>query len=112
MKKSQIRINIELDTDGVPAKINWEADNSPQNKEQECKAFLLSVFDKETKDTLKIDLWTKEMQVMEMDRFFYQTLRAMSDTYFKATSNKELATQMQQFVQFFGEKTEILPKGN
>jgi hypothetical protein len=58
---------------------------------------------------MKIDLWTTEMQVIEMDRFFFQTLRAMADTYFKATQNAELATAMQQFVQYFGEKTQIIP---
>ena len=69
---------------------------------------LLSIFDKEPLDTLKIDLWTKEMTVAEMDRFFFQTLKAMGDTYFRATKNKELAEQLQQFVQYFGEQTEIL----
>jgi len=112
MKNSQIRINVGLDKDGVPSKITWEAENTPKGNQQEAKAFLLSIFDKETKDTLKIDLWTKEMQVMEMDRFFFQTLRAMADTYFRATSNKELAVEMQKFVQYFGERTEILPKTN
>jgi hypothetical protein len=43
-----------------------------------------------------------------MDRFFFQTLRGMADTYFKATQNRELAVDMQRFVQYFGEKTEIL----
>jgi hypothetical protein len=43
-----------------------------------------------------------------MDRFFFQTLRAMADTYFKATQNRELAVEMQKFVQYFGEKTKIL----
>ena len=32
---------------------------------------LLSLFDKDDLDTLKIDLWTKDMQVMEMDRFWH-----------------------------------------
>jgi hypothetical protein len=40
----------------------------------------------------------------------YQTLRGLADTYYRATQNRELATDMQQFVQYFGEKTEILPK--
>ena len=61
-------------------------------------------------DTIKIDLWTKEMQVVEMDRFFFQTLKGLSDTYFKATNNAELASAMRQFVQYFGEQTEIIPK--
>ena len=110
-KTSEIKIAIGLDKEGIPDKINWSAsDGQDGPMKSEAKAFLLSVFDKESKDTLKIDLWTKEMQVHEMDRFFFQTLRAMSDTYFKATQNNKLAADMQRFVQYFGEETEILPK--
>ena len=69
-------------------------------------------FDNDTKDTMKIDLWTTKMQVNEMDRFFFQTLRAMADTYFKATQNREMAVDMQRFAQYFGEKTEIIPKAD
>lgn len=110
-KTSEINIKIGLDENQVPVQIAWSADDNPNGPvPMESKAILLSLFDKESKDTMKIDLWTNEMQVHEMDRFFYQTLRALCDTYFKATQNAELATQMQQFVQFFGERTEILPK--
>lgn len=110
-KKSQIKIGIGLNEENVPVKINWEATDNPNGPgKRDAKAFLLSIFDEESKDTLKIDLWTTEMQVMEMDRFFYQTLRALADTYFKATQNAQMATDMQRFVQYFGEKTEVLPK--
>ena len=110
-KSSGIQINIGLNEANVPVKIDWMAEDNPNTKTpQECKAMLLAFFDKESRDTLKIDLWTTEMQVNEMDRFFYQTLRAMSDTYFKATQNQVLATKMQQFVQHFGEETKILSK--
>ncbi len=112
VKTSDINISVGLDQQNVPIKMNWKADDNAQAKANEAKAFLLSIFDKETKDTLKIDLWTKEMQVVEMDRFFYQTLRAMADTYFKATQNRELAVDMQKFVQYFGEKTEIIDSGS
>ncbi len=110
---SQIKINLGLDEDKVPNHISWQS-SDPNNKGQvrECKAMLVSFFDKESKETFKIDLWTKEMQVIEMDRFFFQTLRAMADTYFKATQNNALAADMQRFVQYFGEKTEILPSSN
>ena len=77
---------------------------------QPCKAMLLSLFDKKTKDTMKIDLWTTEMQVVEMDRFIFQSLRAISDTYYKATNNKEMAEKMAAFVDHFGKETEIIPK--
>lgn len=109
-KKSQLRITVTLDDKNVPEAIHWDADDNPTGSES--KAMLLSLFDRQTLDTVKIDLWTKDMQVNEMDRFFFQTLRAMADTYFKATQNRELAVDMQKFVQYFGEKTQILKTGD
>ena len=108
-KTSQIRITVGLDEKNVPAQLEWEADDSPNTgKPVPCKAMLLSLFDRENMDTVKIDLWTKDMQVNEMDRLFYQTLRGLADTYFKATQNKDLAVDMQKFVHYFGEKTGII----
>ena len=108
-KYSEIRLRIGLDEHNTPTEIIWDADDDGKNKHA-CKGLLLSLFDEEKRDTVKIDLWTQTMQVNEMDRFFFQTLRGLADTYFRATKNQELATQMQQFVQHFGEQTQILPK--
>lgn len=111
VKQSSIQIDIGLNEDKVPIHMQWAAtDNPDAGGPRPCKAMMLAMFDSENRDTLRIDLWTKDMQVIEMDRFFFQTLRSMADSYFKATQNAELATAMQQFVQFFGEKTEIIPK--
>lgn len=108
---SDINIKVGLNDKKIPVSIKWKAEGGDSNGQpKECKAMLLSLFDKENLDTLKIDLWTKEMQVEEMDRFMFQTLRALADTYYKATQNAPLATDMQRFVQYFGEKTEIIPK--
>ena len=110
-KKTEIKINVGLDDKNVPREIKWASNDSPKGKApQYAKAMLLSLFDKENKETLKIDLWTHDMQIMEMDRFFYQTLRGLADTYNRATQNRELAVEMQKFVQYFGEKTEVIPK--
>ncbi len=110
-KKSNINIEIGLDEERMPVDIKWNASDGPDGPGRKAaKAFLLSIFDKHSKDTLRIDLWTKEMQVIEMDRFMFQTLRALADTYFKATQNAKLAADMQRFVQYFGEETEIIPK--
>ena len=98
-RTSEIKIKVGLDKDNVPTVLEWQSTDNPSgNTPQECKAMLLALFDKENLDTLKIDLWTKEMQVIEMDRFFYQALRGMAETYFRATQNKELATDMQKFI--------------
>ena len=109
---SEIRINVTLDSDKIPSKITWSATDKGSDSESEAKAILLSLFDVEQKDTLKIDLWTKDMQVDEMDRFFYNTLRALADTYVRATGNEKLAGAMQQFAAYFGEQAEIIKKEN
>ena len=110
-KTSQLRINIGLDKDNVPVAMDWESDDSADGQPSPCKAMLLSLFDQKTLDTVKIDLWTKDMQVNEMDKFFFQTLRSMADTYYKATQNRELAVDMQKFVHYFGEKTGVISAG-
>jgi gliding motility-associated protein GldC len=104
-----ISLNIGLDDKRMPIHMEWSATEG-QNVPLECKAMLLSLFDKEHRDTYKIDLWTTEMQVAEMDKFMYQTLRGLAETYFKATNNTELSNDFMRFVQYFGEKTETLPK--
>ena len=110
-KKTKIEINVGLNAKNVPIEMDWQSEDNPNSKEATpTKAMLLSLFDKKNKETLKIDLWTYDMQVMEMDRFFYQTLRGMADSYYKATQNRDLAVEMQKFVQYFGEKTEVIPK--
>jgi len=108
--KSQINIEVELDAQKQPEKITWSAE-SADSKEQirESKAMLLSFFDEETLETFKIDLWTTKMQVAEMDRLMFHTLRALTDTYYRATKNEELANQMRSFVDHFGQSTKIIP---
>ena len=41
---------------------------------QETKVALLSVWDSDSKERLRIDLWTKDMPVEDMKMFFYQKL--------------------------------------
>lgn len=107
--KDFINIEIKLGKDKIPEKILWKASgNNDGDKEQEAKAFFLTLFDPKSRDTLQMDLWTKEMQVIEMDRFVFQSLSALSELYFRATQNKELANDMKKFMQYFGKQTEIL----
>lgn len=110
-KKSKISIEVSLSDDNVPNKIDWSSNDNPDGPQtRECKAMLLSLFDKEHLDTYKIDLWTKELQVVEMDRFMFQTLKALADTYFNATRNDKLANDFRKFVEYFGLETEIIPR--
>ncbi|MBK8828246.1 MAG: gliding motility protein GldC [Saprospiraceae bacterium] len=109
VKKSLIEIEIGLNEDKMPETIQWRSDDNPNGKDfTECKAISLALLIKTTRDTLKIDLWTTEMQVIEMDRFMYQTLRSLADTYFRATNNQQLANDMKLFVDYFGKQTGII----
>ncbi|TVR88959.1 MAG: gliding motility protein GldC [Saprospirales bacterium] len=109
IKKSKIEVEVGLNEDQVPTSMKWRAEDNPEAQDwQESKGMLVSFFDKESRDTFRIDLWTTEMQVMEMDRMVFHTLKGLSESYAKATGNSELAGQMQQFALYFGEKTEVI----
>ena len=105
----EIKIHVGLDDSHMP--IDMKLSGTDFEEEQVVKAMLLSVFDMARRETLRVDLWTKDMQVIEMDRFMFQTLRGLADTYRNATNNTALANAMQQFVDYFGKQTEILKEG-
>jgi gliding motility-associated protein GldC len=106
MKKSDIVLHIELDNNNVPEHINWSASDGGIENE-DANAFLLSVWDSTNKETLKIDLWTKDMPIDEMKTFFHQTLVALSETYYKATQDEKMSQTMKDFCEYFAEKLEI-----
>ncbi len=104
--KSKIELNIELDENKVPEKLNWTAkDGGILN--QEAKAIMLSVWDSKTQETLRIDLWTKDMPIDEMKVFFHQTLVAMSNTFNRATQDEKMTATMKDFCDYFAEKLEL-----
>lgn len=102
VKESQIRINVGLDENNVPEEISWHA--SDTEKEKSCKAMMLAVWDGDSRDTLRIDLWTKEMQVDEMKMFMHQALHTMADTFERATGEQEMSMSMRDFCDYFAEK--------
>ena len=95
-----------MDENRVPEKIHWTAQDGGITNE-EAKAMILAVWDAKTKETLRIDLWTKEMPVDEMKVFFHQTLVAMSDTFYKATQDDKMSATMKDFCDYFAEKLEL-----
>ena len=106
MITSKIELNVELDENRVPEKIHWTAQDGGITNE-EAKAMMLAVWDAKTQETLRIDLWTKEMPVDEMKVFFHQTLVAMSDTFYKATQDDKMSATMKDFCDYFAEKLEL-----
>jgi len=103
---STIELNVELDENRVPEKLHWTAQDGGVDNE-EAKAIMLSVWDSKAKETLRIDLWTKDMPVDEMKLFFHQTLVEMSNTFNRATQDEKMTATMKDFCDYFAEKLEL-----
>ena len=104
---SEIKFLIDLDENRVPEKLQWSAEDGGVNQ-QEAKAIMLSIWDSKAQETLRIDLWTKDMPVDEMKKFFHQTLVAMSDTFQRATDDQQMTDTMKDFCDYFAEKLELV----
>jgi len=103
---SEIKFEVTLDENKVPESLKWTAkDGGIEN--QETKAIMLSVWDSKSKESLRVDLWTKDMPVDEMKIFFHQTLVAMADTFQRATTDDKMADTMRDFCEYFAEKLEL-----
>ncbi|QQS29723.1 MAG: gliding motility protein GldC [Sphingobacteriales bacterium] len=109
-KVSEIKFQVSLDEKNIPVELHWKADDSTFNENKACKAMLISVWDGETKNTLRIDLWTNKMEVNEMNHFFFQTLVTMADTFKKATGNAEQSKKMAEFAQSFAKDLKLFPE--
>lgn len=101
--ESTIELTVGLDENRVPEEIVWSAEDGGVTA-QSAKALLLSVWDPENKETLSIDLWTKDMPVDEMKLFFHQTLVSMTQTFIRATQDEKMGATMKDFTDYFAEK--------
>ncbi len=111
-KTSSINLKITLDESNIPENITWMASDSSMQQPESCKAFMLSLYDEKQEETLRIDLWTKEMRQDEMDKFFFETIMTMSDTYKRANQNEEMVHFIKDFAFAFGEKAGLIKRKN
>jgi gliding motility-associated protein GldC len=107
MSQSSINIQIELDNNKVAEKIQWEATDA--GEQREAKAMILGFWDKHEKNTMRIDLWTKEMTVDEMKFFVHQTLLTLSDSFERSTGDTRMAATMKDFCEYYAEKMNLNP---
>ena len=106
MRKTKITIDIELDENHVPEKMMWNAqDGGVEN--QETKAVMISVWDEKTSEALRIDLWTKEMPVDHMKRFYHQIIVSLGQTYLRATGEEDVSQWLEEVAEEFAVKSAI-----
>lgn len=95
MSNSKIIFDVELDQENVPTKINWSASDNPQGEQpSETKAVTIALWDHQTKQSLRIDLWAKDMPVDEMKKFYIECLAGLGDSIKRSTDDDEMAQQV------------------
>ena len=93
MKKSEINFTIDLDNNNVPQKIQWHASDKPEAAPSETKSISISLWDQTQKNTLRIDLWTNDMPVEEMKRFYIDCLGGLGQSILSSTGDEYMASE-------------------
>lgn len=94
MKKSTIQFTIHLDDKNTPEKIEWDASEKPEPGLTETKSISISLWDHVQKNTMRIDLWAKDMPVDEMKRFYIDCIGGLSQSVMTATGDEKMAAEM------------------
>jgi gliding motility-associated protein GldC len=110
MKKAEIKLTIDLDDNNVPQSITWESTDAENKEALPVKSMMLALWDHNYKNTLRIDLWTKDMAVDDMKRFFYETLQTMGDSFLRATGETNIVEDLRDYCAHFADKMEITQK--
>ena len=94
MKKSEIKFQIELDGTNLPKTIHWDASDKEGEGVEATKSISLNVWDNLNHSTLRIDLWTDEMSVVEMKRFYIDILGGMAQTILNSTGDEYMSEEI------------------
>lgn len=94
MKKSTIRFDVELDQNNVPERITWDATDKPADTPSNTKSLSVSLWDSQQKNTMRIDLWTKDMPVDEMKRFYIECLGGIGQSILTSTGDEKMANEI------------------
>src|SRR5690606_30270556 len=96
MRKTEITFTVQLDQQNVPEKIHWNATDKPEHTPSETKSISIALWDHQQKNTLRIDLWAKDMPVNEMKRFYIDCIGGLAQSALTATGDEVMANEMNQ----------------
>ncbi len=103
-KTTEIKFTVQLDEKNVPQSIVWNAADSGNKEDKDCKSIMITLWDTKVKNTMSIGLWTKDMMVDEMTTFFFQTLISFAENHENATGNKIAVAEIKKFCNDFSDK--------
>ncbi len=90
MRDTEIKFNIVLDGDHIPTQIVWDATEKPTDGFEETKAIQVAIWDAKQNGALRVDLWTRDMEVGEMKRFAIESMGGLAETLLQATGDGKL----------------------
>jgi gliding motility-associated protein GldC len=93
MRKTTIHFEVQLDSNNIPEKILWDASDKPDAAPSETKSISVSLWDEAQKNTLRIDLWTKDMPVDEMKRFYIDCIGGLAQSILTSTGDEHMANE-------------------
>ena len=105
--KKILKFEVTLDENNLPEGIDMlgdEVDDSSIN----LKALMVVAWDSKKKETLRVDIWTKDMPVNDMFILYHQNMMGMATSLEKSTGEGKLAEGLRDYCAFFAEKTKIL----
>jgi len=106
MIKKDLNFEVDLDENHLPISIEMNASDVAVNQ-KDIKALMISAWAAKNQETLRIDLWTKDMPLNDMFIMYHQTMMAMATTLEKATGQEKLAGALRDYCDFFAEQTNI-----
>ncbi len=106
MKTSEINFKVTVDESYLPVDIKWEAKEA--GEQGDSKSVMIALWDAKENNTLRIDLWTKDLSVDEMKKFYIQNIMTLTDTYLRATSDEATANEMKTLVSDVGRKLGVI----
>ena len=106
MKKT-LKFEIELDENNLPENIRMIGSQLDKD-EINLKALMIAAWDAQKKETLRVDIWTKDMPVHDMFILYHQNMMGMASSLDKSTGEGKLAEALRDYCAFFAEKTKII----
>lgn len=106
MKTSEINFKVTVDENYLPVDIKWEANDAGEHGNS--KSVMIALWDAKENNTLRIDLWTKDLSVDEMKKFYIQNIMTLSDTYIRATSDDTTANEVKALITAVGKKLGVM----
>ena len=106
MKTTEINFKVTVDENNLPHSIQWSAPDS--GEASECSSLMIALWDTKENNTLRIDLWTKDMMIDEMKKFFHQNVITLTDTYVRATGDEATGQKVKNVFSEIGREIGVI----